>query len=163
MIRWRHNGGLPRDDLAQSHRLWIFMSQFITDPIPLLTRPFCVMTLKSGININGVSLVVVLLVTFLNGVPSEPQHPATRVSQHRAECVNRGILNIGKAIKNILTDLWRTPEMSFSGITQKIVTFEYYVKNKNTYLECSEPVEKKSGQSNNFWVSYGPLKYVYKW
>ena len=22
---------------------------------------------------------------------------------------------------------------------------------------------KKSGQSNNFWVSYGPFKYVYKW
>ena len=23
--------------------------------------------------------------------------------------------------------------------------------------------KQKSGQSNNFWVSYGPLKYVYKW
>ena len=30
-------------------------------------------------------------------------------------------------------------------------------------MECPEPVDKKSGQSNNFWLSYGPLKYVYKW
>ena len=32
---------------------------------------------------------------------------------------------------------------------------------KKTWLECFEPVEKKSGQSNNFWMSYGSLKYVY--
>ena len=43
---------------------------------------------------------------------------------------NRGILNIGKAIRIILTDLEGTSEMSFSGITPKILTFEYYVKNK---------------------------------
>ena len=36
-------------------------------------------------------------------------------------------------------------------------------KTKKILLECPETVEKKSGQSNNFWVSYGPLKYVYKW
>ena len=36
-------------------------------------------------------------------------------------------------------------------------------KEQKNLIECSEPVEKKSGHSNNFWVSYGPLKYVYKW
>ena len=40
--------------------------------------------------------------------------------------------NIGQAIGNILTDLERTPEMSYSGITPKILTFEYYAKNKQT-------------------------------
>ena len=30
-------------------------------------------------------------------------------------------------------------------------------------MESLEPVQKIFGQSNNFWVSYGPLKYVYKW
>ena len=30
-------------------------------------------------------------------------------------------------------------------------------------MECPEHVEKKSDQSNTFWVSYGPLKCVYKW
>ena len=32
--------------------------------------------------------------------------------------------------------------MSFSGITPKILTFEYYAKNKKTSLGCSEHVEK---------------------
>ena len=40
--------------------------------------------------------------------------------------------NKGKAIRNILTDLEGTPEMSFSRITPKIFTFECYAKNKNT-------------------------------
>ena len=31
-----------------------------------------------------------------------------------------------------------------------------------TSLESPEP-EKITVQSNIFWVSYGPLKYVYKW
>ena len=29
-------------------------------------------------------------------------------------------------------------------------------------MECSEHLETKLGQSNNFWVGYCPLKYVYK-
>ena len=29
-------------------------------------------------------------------------------------------------------------------------------------MESPEPVEKKCGQLNHFWVSYGPLKYVCK-
>ena len=41
-------------------------------------------------------------------------------------------------------------KMAFSRITPKILTFVYYAKNK-------------TGHSNPFWVSYGPLKYVYKW
>ena len=45
---------------------------------------------------------------------------------HKVEAsggINRAILNIGKAIKNILTHLWGRPEMSFSGITPKILIF----------------------------------------
>ena len=64
------------------------------------------------------------------------------------------IHNIGKAIRNILTDLEGTPEMSFSGITPKILTFEYYVKNKKKNLECSEPVEKNLVNRTIFeWVT----------
>ena len=48
----------------------------------------------------------------------------------------RGIHNIGKAIRNFLIDLWWIPEMSFCGITPKILTFEYYAKNK-TYSEVN--------------------------
>ena len=45
-------------------------------------------------------------------------------------------------------------KIEFSGITTNILTFEYYGKNNKNLLECSEPVEKKSGQSNNFkWVT----------
>ena len=37
-------------------------------------------------------------------------------------------------------------------------------KNKTKIqFECSEPVEKKTGHSNNFWLSYGPLKCYCKW
>ena len=43
--------------------------------------------------------------------------------------VSRGIHNISNAIRNIPTDLEGTPEISFSGISPKILTFEYYVKN----------------------------------
>ena len=32
--------------------------------------------------------------------------------------------------------------MSFSGITPKILTFEYYAKNKISLLECPETIEK---------------------
>ena len=42
----------------------------------------------------------------------------------------RGIHIIRKAIRNVLTDLCGTPEIIFPGITPKILTFEYYVKNK---------------------------------
>ena len=45
---------------------------------------------------------------------------------------NRELHEIGLTIRNILTDLEGTPEMSFSGITPKILTFEYYAKNKKT-------------------------------
>ena len=36
-------------------------------------------------------------------------------------------------------------------------------KNKNTLLECLEPVKKNLVIRKKFWVSYGPLKDVYKW
>ena len=48
--------------------------------------------------------------------------------------LTRGIHNIGKAIRNILTDLEGTPEISFSGITPKILTIENYVKNKKKLI-----------------------------
>ena len=54
--------------------------------------------------------------------------------------------------------------MSFFLITPKILTFEYYAKNKKKNLiGMSWTCRKKSGQSNKFWVSYDPLKYDYKW
>jgi len=47
----------------------------------------------------------------------------------------------------------------------RLMTFRkwYDSKNKKTSLECPEPFKKNWSKSNNFWVSYGPLKNVYKW
>ena len=36
-------------------------------------------------------------------------------------------------------------------------------RTKKSLIGMSWTCRKKSDQSNNFWVSYGPLKYVYKW
>ena len=47
----------------------------------------------------------------------------------------------------------------------RLINFRKWYDSKNkkkTLLESPEPVEIKSSQSNNFWVSYGPLKYVLK-
>ena len=49
---------------------------------------------------------------------------------NKREGRKRGIHNIGKAIRIILIDLEGTPEISFSGISPKILTFEYYAKIK---------------------------------
>ena len=38
-----------------------------------------------------------------------------------------------------------------------------YAKEQKHFIGMSWTCRKKSGQSNNFWVSYGPLKDVYKW
>ena len=34
---------------------------------------------------------------------------------------------------------------------------------KKNFIGMFWTCRKKSGQSNKFWVSYGPFKYVYKW